>query len=89
MLKDSYSVTIVATELSRKCGISGDSLLTVASNGLYVSRAQKLATVLEWRYISDVTLISEPADKNKTCVLIVDRFVVFIVSTYVNTLMLD
>ncbi|RVE49189.1 hypothetical protein evm_006196 [Chilo suppressalis] len=72
LLKDSYSVTVVTTGLSRKCGMHGDSVLTLSSNGVLVSRSQKLSTVLEWKHISDVVLISESSEKNKTCVLTVD-----------------
>ncbi|CAH0764121.1 unnamed protein product [Diatraea saccharalis] len=88
LLKDSYSVTIVATGLSRKCGLHGDSILTVSSNGLLVSRSQKLSTVLEWKHISDVILINENSEKNKTCVLTVDRYSVEILTPNVIVVIL-
>lgn len=75
LLKDSYSVTVVTTDLSRKCGLSGDNVLRVSSNGLLVSRSQKLGTFLEWKHIGDVLLTSDVNEKNKLCVLSVDRFV--------------
>ncbi|CAH1640470.1 unnamed protein product [Spodoptera littoralis] len=69
LLKDSYSVSVVATELSRKCGLSADTVVTLTSAGVVVARAQ-LATFLEWKHIRDVRLTDD--DKNKTCVLTVD-----------------
>ncbi|XP_059057584.1 uncharacterized protein LOC131851160 [Achroia grisella] len=72
LLKDSYSVTVIPTELSRKCGLNCDSVLTVSSSGLLVSRAHKLGTVVVWKHINEVLLDSENADKNRTCVLTLD-----------------
>lgn len=72
LLKDSYSVSVVATELSRKCGLSADTVVTLTSAGVVVARAQ-LATFLEWKHIRDVRLTDD--DKNRTCVLTVDRLV--------------
>lgn len=72
LLKDSYSVSVVATELSRKCGLSGDAVVTVTTGGVVVARAQ-LATFLDWKHIRDVRLAD--GDKNRTCVLNVDRLV--------------
>ncbi|XP_022836856.1 uncharacterized protein LOC111364198 [Spodoptera litura] len=69
LLKDSYSVSVVATELSRKCGLSADTVVTLTSAGVVVARAQ-LATFLEWKHIRDVRLTDD--DKNRTCVLTVD-----------------
>ncbi|KAM3959258.1 uncharacterized protein ACR2FA_006687 [Aphomia sociella] len=72
LLKDSYSVTVIPTELSRKCGLNCDSVITVASRGVFVSRAQKLRSVVEWKHINDVLLITENTDRNRTCVLTLD-----------------
>jgi hypothetical protein len=79
LLKDSYSVTVVATDLSRKCGMYGDSMLTLSSNGLIVTRTQNLGSVLEWKHISDVILVNESMDKNRICSLTMDRFVHFVI----------
>ncbi|KAL0869550.1 hypothetical protein ABMA27_005817 [Loxostege sticticalis] len=70
LLKDSYSVTVLTTELSRKCGMNGDSLIRLSASGLLVSCSRKLGSVVEWKHINDARLISESADK--TCVVTVD-----------------
>lgn len=74
LLKDSYSVSVVSTELSRKCGLSTDTVVTLSSSGVIVARAQ-LATFLQWKHIKDVRLADD--DKNQTCVLSVDRLVFY------------
>ncbi|XP_063831035.1 uncharacterized protein LOC135080279 [Ostrinia nubilalis] len=72
LLKDSYSVTVVTTELSRKCGMTADSLLRLSSSGLLVSCTQKLGSVIEWKHISDAQLVTEAADKSQACIVTVD-----------------
>ncbi|XP_039759239.1 uncharacterized protein LOC120633174 [Pararge aegeria] len=72
LLKDSYSVTIIPTELSQKCGISGDSNLTLSSTGLTVSPLLASAVLIRWRNVTDVLQERENGDKNKTCILSVD-----------------
>lgn len=72
LIKDSYSVSVVSTELSRKCGLSSDTVVTLSSGGVIVARAQP-AAFLEWRYINDVRLTD--GDKNRTCVVHIDRLV--------------
>ncbi|XP_075981467.1 uncharacterized protein LOC142980069 [Anticarsia gemmatalis] len=69
LLKDSYSVSVVSTELSRKCGLSTDTVVTLSPGGVIVARAH-FAAVLEWKHITDVRLTDD--DKNRICVLHVD-----------------
>nr|XP_049700748.1 uncharacterized protein LOC110381296 [Helicoverpa armigera] len=70
LLKDSYSVSVIATELSRKCGLSADTVVTLSPGGVIVARAH-LAAFIDWKHISDVRL--EDEDANRICVLVVDR----------------
>ncbi|XP_069361711.1 uncharacterized protein [Maniola hyperantus] len=72
LLKDSYSVTIIPTELSQQCGVVGDSTLTLSSSGLLLARARPDALLLRWQNITDVLQERENGDKNKTCILSVD-----------------
>ncbi|CAB3251023.1 unnamed protein product [Arctia plantaginis] len=65
LIKDSYSVSVISTELSRKCGLSSDTVVTLSTGGVIVARAQ-LAAFLEWKYITDVRLTDD--DKTRTCV---------------------
>lgn len=74
LLKDSYSVTIVPTELSCKCGVASNSKLTLSSSGLLFSKPDS-DMVVQWQHITDIIQTRENGDKNKTCVLSIDRFV--------------
>ncbi|CAH0713087.1 unnamed protein product, partial [Brenthis ino] len=71
LLKDSYSVMIIPTELSRKCGVASNSNLTLSSNGLLFSKLDS-DMVIRWQHITDIIQTRENGDKNKTCVLSVD-----------------
>ncbi|XP_045502148.1 uncharacterized protein LOC123699270 [Colias croceus] len=71
LLKDSYPVTVVATELSRKCGLMTDSVLTLSSAGLLVAQPNT-SLKIDWQHITDVVLTRENGDKNKTCTLSID-----------------
>ncbi|XP_013162484.1 PREDICTED: uncharacterized protein LOC106113972 [Papilio xuthus] len=69
-LKDSFSVTVLSTELSKKCGLSGaDCAVTVGAAGLLVAKPRRLATLLPWPHLAE--LRSDPDDKN-ICVLTLD-----------------
>ncbi|XP_026496461.1 uncharacterized protein LOC113400982 [Vanessa tameamea] len=72
LLKDSYSVTIIPTELSRKCVITGDNNVTLSSTGLMVSRPQTTDMMIRWQHITDVLQTRESGDKSKICVLSID-----------------
>lgn len=69
LLKDCYSVSVLPTELSRKCGLSSDASVTVSAGGVIVTRAH-LAAFIKWHYITAVKLIGD--DRNKTCVITID-----------------
>ncbi|XP_049876870.1 uncharacterized protein LOC126374339 [Pectinophora gossypiella] len=69
-LKDSYSVTVIPTELSTKCGLNGDGVLALSSKGVVFSKAQKHGTFIEWKHITDVQMCSE--DKNRICIITID-----------------
>ncbi|XP_038211255.1 uncharacterized protein LOC119831797 [Zerene cesonia] len=71
LLKDSYPVTVVATELSKKCGLMTDSVLTLTTAGLLVAQPNT-SLKIDWQNLSDVILTSENGDKNKTCTLSID-----------------
>ncbi|CAK1553101.1 unnamed protein product [Leptosia nina] len=71
LLKDSFPVTVLATELSRKCGLMTDSVLTLSSAGLLVSQ-MTASTRVDWQHITDVLLTRENGDMNKTCTLSID-----------------
>lgn len=68
---------IIPTELSRKCGVASNSNLTLSSNGLLFSKLDS-DMVIRWQHITDIIQTRENGDKNKTCVLSVDRFVGFL-----------
>ncbi|XP_045537510.1 uncharacterized protein LOC106715722 isoform X2 [Papilio machaon] len=69
-VKDSFSVTVLSTELSKKCGLSGaDCSVTVGAAGLLVAKPRRLATLLPWPHL--VELRPDPDDKN-ICVLTLD-----------------
>ncbi|KAL4703476.1 hypothetical protein ACJJTC_010348 [Scirpophaga incertulas] len=72
LLKDSYSVAVVTTEFSRKSGIHGDNTVTLFADGVYVSRSQKLHTIVEWRHISNIELHNDSSDKSTTCTLTIN-----------------
>ncbi|KPJ10416.1 hypothetical protein RR48_09550 [Papilio machaon] len=69
-VKDSFSVTVLSTELSKKCGLSGaDCSVTVGAAGLLVAKPRRLATLLPWPHLAE--LRPDPDDKN-ICVLTLD-----------------
>ncbi|VVC99097.1 unnamed protein product [Leptidea sinapis] len=70
LLKDSYPVTVLATELSRKCGLISDSVLTLSASGLLVSQPSS-STNIDWKHITEV-LLKKDGDMNKTCSLSID-----------------
>ncbi|XP_022123302.2 uncharacterized protein LOC110998821 [Pieris rapae] len=68
LLKDSYPVTVIATELSRKCGLMTDSVLTLSTSGLVISH-NTATTKVDWQHIIDVLLIRKNGDKNRNCII--------------------
>ncbi|XP_026743871.1 uncharacterized protein LOC113505394 [Trichoplusia ni] len=69
LVKDSYSVSVISTALSRRCGLSADTVVTLAAGGVVLARAH-LAAFLDWKHIRDVRLAHH--HNTRTCVLNVD-----------------
>ncbi|XP_041985083.1 uncharacterized protein LOC121737471 [Aricia agestis] len=69
LLKDTYVVTVVPTDLSRTCELTSDCRLTLSSNGLIVTQNNNDANI-QWQYIKDVIQMRE--NDKKCCVISID-----------------
>ncbi|CAH2042716.1 unnamed protein product, partial [Iphiclides podalirius] len=69
LLNGTYSVTVLTTELSRKCGLGGvDCTVSLSGAGLLVAKP-RLAALLPWEHLADARLSD---DGGGTCVLVMD-----------------
>ncbi|XP_028040072.1 uncharacterized protein LOC114250411 [Bombyx mandarina] len=74
-LKDSYSVTVVATDLSRKCGLQdSDSTVTLSAHGMLITRTNSIGTFVEWKHMQEVLLCSENGQKSECLVSVNSKF---------------
>ncbi|XP_068620270.1 uncharacterized protein [Battus philenor] len=70
-LKDTFSVTVTCTELSKKCGLGGaDCSVSLSGAGLLVAKPRRLAALLPWDHLTDARL-DDAGDRN-VCVLTLD-----------------
>ncbi|XP_032520148.2 uncharacterized protein LOC116772173 [Danaus plexippus] len=68
LLKDSYTVTIIPTAFSDKCGITNECHVTLSPNGLQLC-CPPTDTVIHWQNITEVLHTRETGDKNRICTL--------------------
>ncbi|XP_047997350.1 uncharacterized protein LOC125234970 [Leguminivora glycinivorella] len=73
--RDSFSVTIASSALSRKLLLCGDGQLTITTEGVVIARSHAIPTLVPWKHISDVTM----SDDKTSIVVGVNRFVDFLV----------
>ncbi|XP_061721098.1 uncharacterized protein LOC133527917 [Cydia pomonella] len=74
-VRDSFSVTIMSSSLSRKLLLCGDGQLTITADGVVIARSHAIPTLVPWKHVTDV---QSGSDKNRI-VVGVNRFVVFLV----------
>ncbi|XP_063540515.1 uncharacterized protein LOC134749504 [Cydia strobilella] len=63
--RDSFSVTIMSSSLSRKLMLCGDGQLTITADGVVVARSHAIPTLIPWKCVNDVTMSD---DKNRIVV---------------------
>ncbi|XP_063626488.1 uncharacterized protein LOC134798083 [Cydia splendana] len=63
--RDSFSVTIMSSSLSRKLLLCGDGQLTITADGVAIARSHAIPTLIPWKCVNDVTMCD---DKNRIVV---------------------
>ncbi|XP_063386104.1 uncharacterized protein LOC134672121 [Cydia fagiglandana] len=53
--RDSFSVTIMSSPLSRKLLLCGDGQLTITADGVAIARSHAIPTLIPWTCVNDVT----------------------------------